>query len=246
MKLKGKVALVTGSRRNIGRAITLAIAEEGGDVVLVDKVNLDELKQVAQEISALGAKALPLLTDITDVEAMKQVIQKAEAEFGKVDILVNNAVQRMPVRISDMTLEQWNASLNVNLTGSFICAQAVLPGMKSRKWGRIISFSGISALWGGTMAVPKAGIIGFTRSLAREVGEYHITVNAIAPGSIEVARPQNEGAFLAHNLAAATERAAIKRPGLPEEVASLVAYLCTEKAGYITGQVLSVNGGGYM
>lgn len=248
MKLKGKIAFVTGAGRNIGRAIILALAQEGADVVLITRQNRGGLEKVAKEVSALGVGALPLLADISDAQAIKEAVCKAEDRFGKVDILVNNAVERIRVPFMEMTTEQWQRGFNINLGGPFNCAQAVLPGMMSRKWGRIINFSGVSALWGGSadkggVIVPtaKAGIIGFTKSLARGYGKYNITVNAIAPGGIEVTRQADDT-----EPRDTTTRAAIRRQGRPEEVASLIAYLCTDDAGYITGQVLSVSGGAYM
>ncbi|MFC1965599.1 SDR family NAD(P)-dependent oxidoreductase [Chloroflexota bacterium] len=253
-KLKGKVALVTGAGRNIGRAVALAIAEEGGDVVLISRT-MNGIIEVSKEVSALGAKALPLQADITDAQAIKEVVQKAEAELGKIDILINNAVLRITRPFLEMTIDQWETMLEVNLIGPFNCTQAVLPGMISRRWGRIINFSGISGLWGtagsSSLATVKAGIIGFSKSLAREFGEYDITVNAVAPGPIggglhhtDSINPPSEEESLqsTHRLS----RLAIKRRGRPEEVASLVAYLCTESAGYITGDVLYVNGGSYV
>jgi 3-oxoacyl-[acyl-carrier protein] reductase len=253
-KLKGKVALVTGAGRNIGRAIALAIAQEGGDVVLISRTT-GGIFAVSTEVSALGVKALPLQADITDAQSIKEVVQKAEAELGKIDILVNNAVQRITRPFLQMTVDQWETMLDVNLLGPFNCTQAVFPGMISRRWGRIINFSGTSGLWGtagsSSLATVKAGIIGFSKSLAREFGEYNITVNAVAPGPIggvlyhpDSIKPPSEEEFLQseHRLC----RLAIKRRGHPEEVASLVAYLCTESAGYITGDVLYVNGGSYV
>jgi 3-oxoacyl-[acyl-carrier protein] reductase len=247
MNLKGKVALITGAGRNIGRATALAMAEEGCNLVLITRQNLEGINKVAQEVANLGTSALALPADVTNAKAIKEVIQRAESEFGKVDILVNNAVKRIDARFLEMTHEQWDAVLNINLTGPFNCAKAVLPGMISRRWGRIINFSGIGGLWGfagrAAISTVKSGIIGFTKSLAREFGEYNITVNAIAPGDIDVIRsPDDIKPFPTNEL----DQAAIKRMGRPEEVASLVAYLCTENAGYITGQVLSVNGGAYV
>jgi 3-oxoacyl-[acyl-carrier protein] reductase len=245
MKLKGKVALITGASRNIGRATALAIAEEGGDVVLTTRASMEALNTVSREVRTFGVDVLAFQADIVDVQAMIEVVRKAEAELGKVDILVNNAVDRGPrtqTTFLELSREQWEATLNINLGGPFNCVKAVLPGMMNRRWGRIINFSGINGQWGfeyrTAMATAKAGIIGFTKSLAHELGEYNITVNAVSPGAIE----SINGPIHPETVA----RAAIKREGLPMEIASLVVYLCTDGAGYITGQVLPANGGAYV
>ena len=250
MKLKGKVALITGASRNIGRATALAIAEEGGDVVLTTRESMDALDAVAREVRARGVRALPLQADIRDGQAMRQVVRRSENEFGKVDILVNNAVDRGPraqTPFLEVTGEQWETVLNINLGGPFNSVQAVLPGMMSRRWGRIVNFSGINGQWGfeyrTALATAKAGIIGFTKSLAHELGEFNITVNAISPAAIEGVRPWSDAE---PSLSEAVARSAIKRKGRPAEVASLVAYLCTDEAGYITGQLLPVNGGAHV
>ena len=251
MKLKGKVALITGASRNIGRAIAIAMAQEGGDIVVNTRKSHENLHAVAKEIESFGVNALPVVADVSDPEAVKQMMKRVEAEFDRVDILVNNAVQRLDRPFVDMTFEQWRSAINVNLNGFFNCTSAVIPGMIRREWGRIINFSGISASIGmgsrAAISTVKAGVVGFTKSLAREFGPFGITVNSISPGDIDVVRdPGHNGGKSSRNLPPTVELTALRRIGTTEEISSLCAYLSTDLAGYITGQNIGVNGGAYM
>ena len=251
MKLRNKVALITGAGRNIGKAIATAIAREGGRVIINTRKNRENLNAVEEEISAMGAKVLPVIADVSIPAQVDAMIRTVENAFGPVDILINNAVQRMDCPFLDTTFEQWQQTITVNLNCLFNCTQAVLPGMIEKKWGRIINFSGISANIGigskAGISTVKAGIVGFTKSLAREFGPSGITVNAISPGDFQVIRdPDYKSEVSLRKLAHTVELTALQRVGKVEEIASLCAYLGTEEAGYITGQTINVNGGAYM
>ena len=247
MKLKGKVALITGAGRNLGRAIALDMAKEGCKILLNTRKNRENIRAVAEEIASFGVKVLQVVADISDANSVNEMVKQAEVELGRVDILVNNAVQRMDSPFLELSLEKWNTVLNINLTGPFNCSKAVIPGMKSRRWGRIINFSGLAANIGFAdrigICTVKSGIVGFTKGLAREFGPWGITVNSISPGAIEVIR--DRGYDMGH-LSRVEKITAVGRQGKPEEIASLCVYLCTEEASYITGQNICVNGGAYM
>lgn len=251
MRLKGKVALVTGAGRNIGRAIALGIAAQGGDVIVNTRRSWQNIEAVAREAEALGARALPILADMEDEASVRRMVHQGIEQLGKIDILVNNAVQRIDKAFLNLPFDDWKKTINMNLNGMFHCIQAVLPNMIEHKWGRIISFSGIaaSAGFGGKTAIGtvKGGVIGFTKCLAREVGPYGITVNSVSPGDVDVIRdPDYGGGNPWRNYPKTVALTALGRIGTSEEVASLCVYLCMPEAGYITGQNLHVNGGAYM
>jgi 3-oxoacyl-[acyl-carrier protein] reductase len=247
MSLEGKVALVTGSGRNIGRATILEMARRGADVVVNARSNRQEAESVAREAVDIGVRAIAVLADVADQGQVDAMVEKALATFGRVDILVNNAGLRRASPFTEMSLEEWRAVSAVNLDGPFYCCKAVVPGMISAGFGRIINVSGLNAFKGHAgwthVSASKMGAIGLTRALAAELGPHGILVNHIVPGAFDTTRTDDRQAS-----ATSTERAAgipVGRLGLPEEVAKTCAFLASEDAGFITGQTIHVNGGAF-
>ncbi len=269
MSLSGKVALVTGASRGLGKAIALALGKAGADVVVTDlllegeegiKEELFEYsplaghfagtdavqtKATAEAIKDMGSKSLAMKMDVTDVRDIKNVITTAEKEFGSIDILINNAgVMDNFGILKHQAPDRWERDLKVNLTGAFNCIKEVWPGMMNKKWGRIINISSIAGVT-GAFAQPgygasKAGLIGLTKSMAIEGGKHGITVNAICPGLIETE------ATILHNkevLERMKKTTALGRFGKPEEVALVVAFYASEASSYITGAIVPITGG---
>lgn len=241
-----KVSLVTGASQGIGEAIAEELGKEGATVILVD-IQKDKLEQVAKRLSDQGIKALPYEADVTHFDQVSAVTEAVVKELGKIDHLVNNAGITRDSLLLRMKEEDWDLVLAVNLKGAFNFSRAVLKHMISARYGRIVNISSVVGLMGNfgqtNYAASKAGLIGFSKSLAREVAARGITVNCVAPGYI--ATPMTEKlpdevkkAFL--------EIIPMKRFGLPVEVARVVKFLCSDDAAYITGQVINVNGGMYM
>ncbi|NLO97067.1 MAG: 3-oxoacyl-[acyl-carrier-protein] reductase [Peptococcaceae bacterium] len=242
--LKGKTAIVTGASRGIGRAIALALAGEGAAVVINYVNNRSLAESVVQEIEKSGGKALAVCADVSLFQEAETLVATAKEAFGSVDILVNNAGVTRDGLIMRMSEEDFDRVLQVNLKGAFNCCRHVVPLMVKQRSGRIINITSIVGLVGNAgqanYAASKAGLIGLTKSLAKEIGSRGITVNAIAPGFIETDMTSG----LADKLKeAAKENIALKRLGTPDDVANAVCFLASEKAAYITGQVISVDGG---
>lgn len=241
MDLSGKVAIVTGSARGIGREIALRLAEAGANIVISD---IADAEPVAEEIKKMGRQSLAVMTDVTSASDVAGLVEKAIEKFGRIDILVNNAGIARDQLLMRMSDEDWEAVLNVNLKSVFLCTRAVLRHMVKQRWGRIISISSIVGIVGNpgqaNYASAKAGIIGFTKTIAREVGSRGITANAIAPGFIvskmtEQLSEEQKGEML--------KRIPLGSLGTPRDVAEAVAFLASEEARYITAQVLGVDGG---
>ena len=252
LALDGKSALITGASRGIGKAIALRFAEEGCDIAINyvtegGRDNAAEAADLAREIEALGRRGVCVEADVTDLAAVEAMVAQVIATFGKLDILVNNAGITRDKTLGKLGKADWDAVLAVNLTGAFHCARAVVNHMRERRTGRIISLASVVGLMGNigqtNYAASKAGLIGFTKSLAREVARRGITVNAIAPGFIDTEMTQ---AIPADALAQVVEAIPMERLGRPEEIAAAALFLASDEAGYVTGQVLSVNGGLYM
>jgi len=244
--LEDKVAIVTGAAQGIGRAIALLLAKEGAHIVVSD-INLPKAQETAQEIEALGRKALPIQVNVVRLEDVEKMVTAVIEHFGRVDILVNNAGITRDRLILRMTEEDWDAVLDVNLKGTFNCTKAVLRHMAKQKSGKIVSIASVVGEMGnagqGNYAASKAGVIGFTKSMAREFAQRGININAVAPGYIETAMTD------AIPEAAREEWKKwipMQRFGQPEDVAQAVLFLVSEASSYITGQVLNVNGGIYM
>ena len=240
--LKGKTVLITGASRNMGKLAALAFAREGANLAICTSSKMDELGEVAQEARALGAKVVAERCDVADGGAVGSFIKKTKDELGGIHVAINNAVNRgAEGAFLEESDEAWLRNFEVNLTGPRNICRGVLPGMMEQRWGRIINFSGIAPFLGGsvTKGMAKLGIIGFTRGIAREFAKHEITANCIGPGTIEVERDS----FQKDKPLKPTQP--IRRMGKPEEVVSLMVYLASENAGFITGQCYLVNGGMY-
>jgi len=241
MDLSGKVAIITGSARGIGKEIALRLAEAGATVVVSD---VADAEPAAEEIRKMGHQSLAVAADVTSASDVAGMVEKVTAEYGRLDILVNNAGIARDQLLMRMSEEDWDAVLNVNLKSVFLCTRAVLRQMVKQRWGRIVSISSIVGIVGNpgqaNYASSKAGIIGFTKTIAREVGSRGITVNAIAPGFIVSKMTEQLGEEQKNEM---LKRIPLGFLGTPRDVAETVAFLSSEEARYITGQVLGVDGG---
>ncbi len=242
--LAGRVALVTGSGRNIGRATALQLARMGADVVVNTRTNRDEAEAVAQEARRLGVRAVAAVADVADQGQVEAMVGRAVEALGGVDILINNAGLRDSKPFTEMTVDDWRAVNGVNLDGPFYCCKAVVPGMIGRGWGRIVNISGLNAFKGRAewahVCASKMGALGLTRALAVELAPHGIVVNHVAPGAFDTS-PTGPG-----QATPDPKRAAgipVGRLGLPDEVARVCAFLSSEEASYLTGQNIHVNGG---
>lgn len=245
MKLRGRVAVVTGSGRNIGRATVLAMAREGARVVVNARQNREEAETVAREARELGAEAMVVLANVSDEAQVDRMFQRVLERWGRVDILVNNASIRPHTPFLETTTEEWRQVLGVDLDGTFFCTRAAIPSMMQNRWGRVIFMSADGTFNGAPMrihiAAAKMALIGMARSLATEFAPYNITVNVLSPSKINTTRvlswyPEP------HNFGDATG-IPLARFGEPEEVAGACVFLASDEAAYITGQTLHINGG---
>lgn len=244
--LAGQIALVTGGSQGIGRATALLLAKCGADVAIMAR-SLDKCQAVAAEIADLGVRSIALHGDLAEPEGLSAAVKRLSEELGPISILVNNAAITRDGLMLRMKREDWEAVINTDLTGTFLLTQQVLPIMTRARRGRIINLTSVVAQAGNVGQVnyisAKAGIIGMTKAIAREYASRNITVNAVAPGFIET--PMTAVVSEAAR-AAMLDQIPLKRPGTDLEVAYAVAFLASDEAGYITGQVLNVNGGMYM
>ncbi len=244
--LTGRVAIVTGASRGIGRTIALALARQGAIMAPTD-VLTDQVRGVAAEIAEAGGKAEAFSMDVSDASTVDAVVNAVIERFGRVDILVNNAGIARDQLMLRMKREDWDKVLAVNLTGAFTCAQAVLRPMMKQRSGRIISISSVVGQMGNAgqanYAASKAGLIGFSKALARELAPRGVTVNVVAPGLIDTDMTR----ALSEDVRAEwASKVPLGRLGTPEDVAAAIGFLASDEASYITGQVLAVNGGMYM
>jgi 3-oxoacyl-[acyl-carrier protein] reductase len=265
--LSGRVALVTGGSRGLGRADALALAQAGADVVVADLLVESQLseetdrygalatvarqqglvhtEETVRDIEAMGRRALAVRCDVTNREEVDAAVARTVEELGSVDILVNNAgTLDHAAQFQHQSPELWERDLRVNLTGAFNCAQAVWPHMRARGWGRIVNMASVAGTLGGfgqaSYSTTKAGLLGLTRTLAMEGARHGITCNAIVPGVIGTEAFNMANAEMNERI---VNRTALKRPGKPEEIANAIAFLCSDLASYITGVELNVSGG---
>jgi 3-oxoacyl-[acyl-carrier protein] reductase len=244
--MTNRTALVTGASRGIGRTIALTLAQAGARIVVASN-EPENNDKVVGEIRDAGGQACAVFLDVTSPESIKAAFAEAQKQFGRIDILINNAGITKDGLAIRMKKDDWDLVISINLTGAFLCAQQALPGMMKERWGRIINIASVVGQSGNpgqaNYVSSKAGIIGLTKALAQEVGSRNITVNAVAPGFIETDMtaklPQEvKDAYVA--------RIALRRAGTPADVAGAVRFLASDDAAYITGHVISVNGGMYM
>jgi len=246
LKLAGKVALVTGGAQGIGKAIALLLAQNGSDIVVSD-INLEKAEETAKEIEGTGQKAMAIKVDVANSEEVERMVQTILERFGHIDILVNNAGIARDKLILRMSEEDWDVVLGVNLKGTFNCTKAIIRHMSKQRSGKIVSIASVVGEMGNAgqanYSASKAGVIGFTKTIAREFAQRGVNVNAIAPGYIETpmtdALPEKAKEELRRLIP-------MDRLGQPEDVAEAVLFLVSEASSYITGQVLNVNGGIYM
>jgi 3-oxoacyl-[acyl-carrier protein] reductase len=246
MILNNKIALVTGAAQGIGRDIALALAQDGADVVICD-VNLEAAQKTAADIEALGRKALALKTNVAASAEVTAMVDQTIEKFGRVDILVNNAGITRDGLILRMKDEDWDLVMSINLKGAFLCTKAALKFMTKQRSGTIINIASIVGAMGNAgqanYVASKAGLIGLTKTIAREYANRGITANAVAPGFIETAMTQALPENVRTDLA---KQIPMGKLGTPEDVANAVRFLASSRASYITGQVIHVNGGMYM
>ena len=240
-ELAGRVAVVTGSARNIGRAIALALADGGAAVLVSARRSLPEADAVVAEIRGKGGRAAAALADVGDPASAGSLIETAVAQFGRLDILVNNASVRRETDLADLEYAEWREILATTLDGAYLCSRAALPHLIAAGGGSIVNIGGLSAHTGASrrahVIAAKSGLVGLTRALAHDLAPHHVTVNCVAPGMIDTTRA---GAEPAHH---AGKTPPVGRRGTPEEIASLVRFLCGPGARYITGQTIHANGG---
>ena len=244
-RVEGKVAIVTGSGRNLGRAGVLELARRGADVVVNARTNRQEAESVAREAESLGVRALALLADVGNEEQVNRMVDQVLTQFGRVDVLINNAGFRPRRTFMDMSTPEWREVLATNLDGPFFCAKAVVPSMISNGGGSIVNLSGMNSFSGAHwphVCASKMGALGLTRALAVELGPHNIRVNYVVPGgwdesatSLEDMAPESRG----------RERIPLRRLGIPQELANLYAFLASDDSSYITGQTFHINGGAF-
>ncbi len=248
-RLEGRVAFITGAGRGIGAATALRMAEEGARVVLAD-IDTEGCKQVSADVSKLGSESLVLSCDVADSAIVQDAMDQAASHFGRLDILVNNAGVVRDNLIYKMSEDDWNTVMNVHLKGAFLCSRAAQKYMVQQKYGRIVSLSSTSALGNRGQAnysTAKAGLQGLTRTLAVELGQFGITVNAVAPGFIDTemtrATARRQGIDPEQRIAEASKIIPVRRVGQPRDVANVICFLCSDEAGFVSGQIIYVAGG---
>ncbi len=244
-ELEGRVALVTGAARNIGRAIALALADAGAAVIVNARTSRAEAETVVAEIESRGGRAMAHLADVTDEAGVAAMVGAGVKRFGRLDILVNNAAIRDATTIDDVDLAKWRFVTGIILDGAFICVKAALPALRASRSGAIISLGGMSGHTGAAgrphVAAAKLGLVGLTHALAHDLGPDAITVNCVVPGVIDTLRGASSGPKASHR-----REGLLGRQGKPEEVAAVVRLLAGPGGRYVTGQVWHVNGGAYL
>lgn len=245
MNLQNKVAIVTGAGRGIGRAIALELAKHGADCVIGD-IDTENAEKVVGELRAIQRKALSVKADVSNQEDVESMIGRCLAEFGKIDILINNAGISSPLTLLETSLEEWNRQIDINLKSVFFCCKAVFPTMMSQRGGKIVNIASIAGKRGGGImgrsayAAAKGGVIAFTKAVAREGGAYGINVNAITPG---LTSTDMTAKFVGEARQSVVKNIPLGRVGLPEDIARATVFLASEYADFITGEIMDVDGG---
>ena len=246
-ELEGRVAVVTGSARNIGRAIALQLADAGAAVVVSARSAASEAEAVAREIAERGGRAVAQLADVTNPAQVERLMARAVDAFGGLDIVVNNAAVRRETPIAEIGYADWREVLGIILDGAFLCVQTALPHLERSQAGAIVNIGGMSAHLGSKdrahVVTAKAGLVGFTRALAHDLADRKVTVNCVVPGLIDTQRgASTKGVPALHR----THASLVGRRGTPDEVAAMVRFLCGPEARYLTGQTMHVNGGAFL
>ena len=244
MNLKGKNALVTGGSRGIGKAIVLELAREGANVALTYISNEDRAKEVIGEVESYDVKGLAIKADVSKEEEVNNMIEIVNSELGGIDILVNNAGITKDNLLIRMKTEDWDDVINTNLKGVYLCTKAVVRGMMKKRYGKIVNIASVVGISGnagqGNYSASKAGIIGFTKSIAKELGSRGININGVAPGFVETDMTNVLNEKIKEEM---LNQIPLKRFARPEDIADVVVFLCSDKANYITGQIINVDGG---
>ena len=244
MTLQGKTALVTGSGRNIGRATALELAKEGANVVINARSNREEVEAVAEEARELGVRALPLLADVSDKDAVDSMVSRGLEEFGRLDVVISNVAIRPTKPFMEVSLEEWRQVNGVILDAAFFLSQAALPSMEKNGFGRLIYIAGEGAFTGHAgrahVYAAKMGLVGLTRSLASEVAEHGITVNVVSPGRFDTSRNMD---WYPDRNTASVDGIPVGRMGNPRELGAACRFLASDDGAFITGQTIHVNGG---
>jgi len=244
MRLKNKIALITGAGKGIGRTIALEFAKEGAIVIINYFHSKNESENVAKEIKKLGGNALALKANVANFNEVMRMVKKVIFIFGRIDILVNNAGLLIPSNLENTTEKIWEETINVNLKGAFNCIKAVVPYMKKQKYGKIINISSIAGIVGSSTSIPygisKAGLINLTKTLAKNLGKYNITINCIAPGPVNTDLIKKLDKNLIKKF---IEETPLKRIAEPEDIAKVAVFFSSSESDFITGQTLIVDGG---
>jgi len=247
MRLKDKVAIITGAGQGIGAAFARRLAEEGAKVVIAD-LNEGKARELAKSLEAEGRHAWWSRTDVSDEESTRSLARAALEKYGRIDVLVNNAAVFSTIElklVEEITVEEWDRLMAVNLRGVFLCSKAVIPHMKARNKGKIINMSSATVFMGKPLYIhyvtSKAGVIGFTRALARELGEHNVNVNCITPGYTRTEVPR--GTTTQQQLASIMSHQCIKKIGTPDDLLGAVVYLASDESDFMTGQIMNVDGG---
>jgi len=248
-RLNGKTAIVTGSGRNIGRAIAELFASEGANVIVNGHTNRANVDEVVEGIRSRGGNATGFMADVSKPDELLAMIDAGEAEFGAIDIAVSNVGRRLRMKFEDISIGAWQDILNTNLNSAFYMAHFLVPRMRARNWGRIIHISGYDGFTGhfserAANVTAKAGMHGLTKAIAREAGIHNITCNTVVPGAIQTVRDEKEYAHV--NVERVLDMLAIKNFGQPRDIAEACLYLAADSGQFITGQAIHVNGGEYM
>ncbi len=248
--LRGRTALITGSGRNIGRALALAFAGAGANVVVNGHRDRDAIEAVAEEARAMGVKALALLADVSDDGAVERMVAAAQKDFGAIDIAVSNVGVRDTRPLLEITPELWRSVMNTNLNAAFYLSRSVLPGMKARGWGRIIHIAGRTGFFPKAerahVGTSKAGLHALAKSIALEFGPYGITANTLAPGVIDTERSDTTHPGYAAEFERRSQAMPVRRLGTTDDIAGLCLYLASGASAYMTGQLIHINGGEFM